>query len=175
MSFFRPEATALLRRYGEPALFSAIAVFGLGKGIELIWRGAWFGLVPAVLGAFAAFAAIAAVERTMITRRGTRNGPGIVLIDEGRISFFSPLGGAVIALDDLVSIEIVVAGLPGERVEAYWVLSDLTGTTVRIPSAAEHAEQLVDVLGTLQGFDRMAVVVAMAATHPARFPIWRCA
>lgn len=173
MSFFRPEATALLRRYGEPALFSAIAVFGLGKGIELLWRGAWFGLVPTVLGALAAFAAIAAVERTMIARRGGPDGPGVVLIDEGRISFFSPHGGAVLALDDLCSVDILTVGAPDGPVDAYWVLGDITGAMARIPSAAENAEALVDVLGTLPGFDRMSVVVAMASTQPAEFTIWR--
>jgi len=164
---------AVLRRYGEPAIFAAIAVFALGKGIELLWRGAFFGIVPTILGAMAALAAIAAVERTFIARRGTREGPGVVLIDEGRISFMGPLDGMVVALDDLRKIEIITAGSPGGQIDAYWVLKDLSGAVAKIPSAAQNAEVLVDVLGTLPGFDRMAVVVAMAADHPARFAIWQ--
>lgn len=173
MSFFRPEATAVLRRYGEPAIFSVIAVLGLGKGIELLWSGVWFGIVPAILGVLAALAAIGAIERLMIAGRRGQSGPGIVVIDEGRISFFSPLGGVVLALDDLRAIEIVATGRDGDEIEPYWVLRDLTGTIARIPSAAQNAEALIDVLGTLPGFDRMAVVVAMAAERPGRFAIWQ--
>ncbi|MEO1492377.1 MAG: hypothetical protein AAFV19_09535 [Pseudomonadota bacterium] len=170
---FNPNAAKHLRPYAEPVLFGILGAFGLYKGVDLLWRGAWFGLVPTILGAIAALVAVAAAQKLLVAKRSGRDGPGIVLIDEGRISFFGPFGGAVMTLDDLTSVEITIASGPGGTASPYWVLGDLTGAVVHIPSTAEHAEELVDALGTLPGFDRMAVVRAMAAQTPAHYEIWQ--
>lgn len=173
MSFLRAEAVAAIRRYAEPAIYGAIAVVSLWKGIDWIAHGDWQGLAPLIVGALAAFATVGTAERALIARRSARAGPGIVSVQEGRISYFGPHGGASIEVDALVRVDIVTdagsAFAPGAR----WELTDETGQRLSIPASAANAGALLDVLGGLPGFNNMAVVLAMAAEGHQRTPVWR--
>ena len=181
MSFIRPEAAAALRRYGEPAAWAAIAALGLWKGVALLASGAWIGLVPLALGAVAAFAVLGTAERALVARRSARAGPGIVAVQEGRISYLGPHGGASVAVDALVRIDIVAGEeVYGEEVygdgaseDARWELTDDAGQRLTIPAGAANAGALLDVLGGLPGFNNMAVVLAMRADAPGRSAVWR--
>jgi hypothetical protein len=122
------------------------------------------------LGALAAFAALGTAERALVARRSARSGPGIVSVQEGRISYLGPHGGATVAVDALVRVDIVAGdGHAGAR----WELTDETGQRLSIPASAAHAETLLDALGGLPGFNNMAVVLAMRAETASRSPIWR--
>jgi hypothetical protein len=170
VSFVRPEAASAIRRYAEPALYAAIAALCLWKAVALLAAGAWIGLAPLALGVFAAFAVLGTAERALVARRSARAGPGIVSVQEGRISYFGPHGGATVAVDALVSVDIV-AGEGGSG--ARWELTDEAGQRLSIPASAAQAEMLLDALGGLPGFNNMAVVLAMKADPPRRSPIWR--
>ena len=170
MSFIRPEAVEALRRYAEPAVYGAIAALCLWKAVSLLADGAWIGLAPLALGALAAFAVLGTAERALVARRSARAGPGIVAVQEGRISYFGPHGGASVAVDALVRVDILAGdGAFGTR----WELTDEAGQRLSIPASAANAEALLDALGGLPGFNNMAVVLAMQAETPGRSPIWR--
>lgn len=170
MSFVRPEAARAIRRYAEPAVYAGVAALCLWKAVGLLADGAWIGLVPLALGAVAAFAALGTAERALVARRSARSGPGIVSVQEGRISYFGPHGGAGVAIDALVRVDIVAGDGPSG---ARWELTDETGQRLSIPASAAQAETLLDALGGLPGFNNMAVVLAMQAETPRRSPIWR--
>jgi hypothetical protein len=173
MSFIRPEALATIRRFGEPVFFAVIAGVCFWKGATLIGKGSWFGLLPIAIFALCSFAVIGTVERALVSRRSGRNGPGVVSIHEGRISYFGPEGGAVLALDALTSVDIMTNDLGPWEDDVHWVLRDEMGQMVTIPASAANADTLLDTLGGLPGFDNMAVVLAMGSTENAEFRIWR--
>ena len=159
-----------MRRYAEPAVYAAIAALCLWKAVSLLASGSWIGLVPLALGAIAAFAVLGTAERAMVARRSALAGPGIVSVQEGRISYFGPHGGASVAVDALVRVDIVAGdGASGAR----WELTDEAGQRLSIPASAAQAETLLDALGGLPGFNNMAVVLAMQAETPGSSPIWR--
>jgi hypothetical protein len=175
VSFFRPEVLELLRRFGEPALYAGVAAFFLWKGVALLAAGAWIGLAALALGLAAAFAVLGTAERALVARRAARAGPGIVAVQEGRISYFGPHGGATVAVDAIVRVDIVTEypAYDDTHSGARWELTDEIGHRLSIPASAANAGALLDVLGGLPGFNNMAVVLAMRADEPGRTAIWR--
>ena len=172
MSFFRPEAVGTVRRIAEPLIYLAVAVFGLWRGLLLINDGAWVGAILFGIGALAAVALITAIERAVVAWRGRKTGPGVVSIREGQISYFGPEGGAVLAMDALVKIEIITTDQGPFAQDLFWHLTDEIGQTAIIPGGATDATELLDRLGSLTGFNHMAVMSAMSSTENARFQIW---
>lgn len=173
MSFFRPEAIATVRRWGEPALYATVALGGGWQGLRLLGQGAWVGAVMLGLAAFAALALFHAVQRALVRWRGRAAGPGIVSIHEGRISYFGPEGGAIMALDALVKVEIVTTDDGPIGTDLFWLLQDESGQIVAIPGGADGTTDLLDRLGTLKGFDHIAVLSAMGSTSQGRFRLWQ--
>lgn len=172
MNFIRPEVAALLRRWAETAIMAALALAGLWIGLGWIGGGNWFGLVPLALGAVAVLAALIAAARAIAAGRSDRNGPGVVMVEEGRIGYLGPFGGGTVALDALVSVDIVtgVAG-PGET-DLFWELADESGRRLVIPGSALHADRLFDAFGALEGVDYQAMLEAMRADRDERFRVW---
>jgi hypothetical protein len=170
VSFVRPEAARAIRHYAEPALYAAIAAFCLWKAVSLLAGGSWIGLAPLAVGAIAAFAVLGTAERALVARRSARSGPGIVWVQEGRIGYFGPHGGATVAVDALVRVDIIAGDDPSE---SRWELTDESGQRLSIPASAAQAETLLDALGGLPGFNNMAVVLALEADTPGRSAVWR--
>ena len=139
----------------------------------MLRAGSWVGVVLLTIGAFACLALVGVVERALLSWRGRKGGPGIVKIEEGRISYFGPDTGAVLALDALVSVDIVTTSAGPMGDDLFWVVTDETGQMIAIPGGAEGADQLLDRLGSLPGFSHRQVVSAMGSTEDARFQIWR--
>lgn len=173
MSFVRPEAQEALRQYGIPAVLAVVGAALIWKGWGMFAGGAWGGLVLIAIGTFACLALFGAVERAIAGWRGRKGGPGMVVIEEGRISYFGPQGGAILALDGLVGVDIVTTSEGPYGDDVFWVLTDETGQMASIPNGAQDSEKLLDTLGSLEGFSHMAVVSAMGSTREARFEIWR--
>lgn len=175
MSFFRPEAITILRHWGLPAALAAAGLYAIWRGWHLVSSGAWTGYILMTLGLFACLALFGTVERALTGWRGRRGGPGVVTIEEGRISYYGPRAGGVLGIDTLVGVDIVTTDDGPFSDDLFWVLSDQWGQQVVIPGGAKGAEALPDTLGSLQGFDHMAVMKAMSSTANARFEIWRSA
>ena len=125
------------------------------------------------LGLFACHSLVGVVERALLGWRNRKGGPGMVIIEEGRISYFGPETGAVLAWDALVSVDIVTTGDGPMADDLFWVLADETGQMAAIPGGAEGTGALLDTLGSLEGFRHGAVISAMGSTENARFEIWR--
>ncbi len=161
MSFVRPELVAAFARGRELAIWGVALALGLG----LIWRG-YARLEPLVfvIGACLAATGFAllrgALNRLRLAPAGP--GPGVVLIDEGRVGLLGPAAGGFVDLPALVSV--AVAGAPGA--DRTWVLRAEDGTRLEIPFGAIGAERLPDALAVLPGID-------FAAADRAGAVLWR--
>lgn len=162
----RPEAAAALRRYQE--LIVGVAVLGLG----LYWAlgtGAgllrWIGAAVALAGAALA---VSGVQRARF-RRGS-DGPGLVQVVEGRISYFGPLWGGVVALDDLSALSIDHTGTP-----AHWRLEQPGEPPLHIPVTAEGSDRLFDAFAHLPGLRTERLLRALEAENATVQMVWRAA
>ena len=173
MSFIRPEASQTIATWAEPVIYAGLAILCGVKGIGLLANGHGVGVVLAAIGLFAIFAFYGAVTRSVYAQRMRDKGPGIVSVLEGRISYLGPLGGAIMARDALVSVDIVTNSTAFGKADLHWVLIDESHQKVAIPGAATDADKLLDALGALPGFDHDAFVRAMKAHGNERFPVWR--
>jgi hypothetical protein len=77
-------------------------------------------------------------------------GPGVAVVDEGRIEVWGPQGGGFVDLPTLVSVE--VTGAPGTAKRA-WVLRSEDGSILVVPFGAAGAGRLPDALAALPGID----------------------
>ena len=173
MSFIRPEASQFLSTWAEPAIYAGVAILCGVKGIGLLANGHGIGIVLAGIGLFAIFAFYGAVTRSVYAQRMREKGPGIVSIQEGRISYLGPLGGAILARDALISVDIVTNSTAFGAADLHWILMDESHQKVAIPGAAADADKLLDALGALPGFNHDAFAKAMKAHGNERFAVWR--
>lgn len=171
MSFLRPEATALIRRWAEPAIYGALTVFAA----LWLWRagpGGWLG-GALIAGALAVGGLLlrSALLSSLAAGRGAA--PGVVRIDERRIAYFGPHGGGVAALDDLQSIEIWGPDPDHWRPVADWVLRGSDPEALIVPVSAAGAEGMIDAFAALPGFAPARALGALGAGGGATITIWR--
>lgn len=158
MSFIRPEARAEIWRWREVLAGAAIGLLGLswimGPGGLLGWIG-WVVLMAGVA------LTLIGVQRARF-RTGS-GGPGVVLVDEGQITYYGPLTGGVIAADDLERLTLDPTARP-----AHWALEQPGQPPLHIPVNAEGADSLFDVFSTLPGLqtERMLAELNGRAVHP---------
>ncbi|MCB1340011.1 MAG: hypothetical protein KDK24_02875 [Pseudooceanicola sp.] len=158
MSFIRPEAQAAIWRWREVVAGAAMALLGLsgvaGPGGLIGWVG-W-----ALVAAGFSLGVIGAQRARF---RGEGEGPGIVSVDEGQISYFGPLTGGVIAARELERLTLDPTQHP-----AHWVLSQPGLPALAIPVTAEGAESLFDIFATLPGMrtEHMLAQLRGGAVHP---------
>jgi hypothetical protein len=164
MSFLRPEAKAQLLRWRET--LTGIGAFALGLWLALTAYGVLFGL-GVVLALGGAALALAGVQRARF-RQGSE-GPGVVQVVEGRVTYFGPWGGGGASLDRLAWLELVpVRGAAGA-----FVLIEEEGERLEIPIDARGAERLFDVFAALPGLDTGAMLAAMQPPVRERTLIWQ--
>ena len=127
------------------------------------WREAMFGLFMACCGMFWAvgqqgvLAAIgtsisivgaliifAGIQRTRF--RVNSVGPGVVQADLSHVTYYGPRDGGTIAVDALERVALDPTSKP-----AVWVMQEVGGQPVSIPTNAENAEVLFDVFASLEG------------------------
>ncbi|MHA6263334.1 hypothetical protein ACXYMO_09040 [Arenibacterium sp. CAU 1754] len=158
MSFIRPEARAAIWRWRE-----------LLVGVGMIAVGASWALGPAGLLGWIGFAVIVAgislsvvgIQRARF--RGAADGPGVVTVDEGQITYFGPLSGGAIAAADLERVTLDPTANP-----AHWVLSQPDQPHLTIPVNAAGADALFDVFSSLPGIrtERMLAQMRDTTLHP---------
>lgn len=162
MSFVRPELAAAFARWREAILWGAALALGLG----LVWRGyARVELLTLVAGMALAATGFALLRGALGRMRlaATEAGPGVVVVDEGRIGLLGPTDGGFVDLPALVSVAI--AGAPGDPGRA-WVLRAEDGSGLVIPFGAVGADALPDALAALPGID-------FAAADHGGATVWR--
>lgn len=164
MSFLRPEAKAQLLRWRET--LAGLGAAALGLWLSLTAYGVLFGLgIVLVLGGAAL--AVAGVQRARF-RLGS-DGPGVVQVVEGRVTYFGPWGGGGASLDRLAWLELV----PVRGGSGAWMLIEEEGERLEIPVDARGAERLFDVFAALPGLDTRAMLAALRPPVRERTLIWQ--
>ncbi|MFC4667829.1 hypothetical protein ACFO5X_04625 [Seohaeicola nanhaiensis] len=158
MTFIRPEVRTTLWRWREVIAGAAVALLGLswaaGPGGLLGWIG-WV----LVVGGFAM--GVVGAQRARFRLEG--EGPGVVSVDEGQISYFGPLTGGVVAAREMERLTLDPTQHP-----AHWVLSQPGMPPLAIPVTAQGAEGLFDIFATLPGMrtEHMLAQLRGGAVHP---------
>jgi len=162
VSFIRPEILSAANRWRESLAGAAAAAFGAWLGLTGQGAAPIIGTVLVVGGALLVFAGF---QRARFRRGG--GGAGIVGLDEGRLTYFGPVEGGVVAIADLTAVDLLT-GSSGSA----WVLRSEGASPLTIPVNAERAEVLFDVFGTLPGLDTGTMLRAVEEQTPGRVAIW---
>ncbi len=158
MSFIRPEATAALWRWRE-------VLVGAGLGMLGLWwvagPGGLLGLVGWVVIVAGGATAVVGVQRLRFRRSGP--GPGVVVVDEGQITYFGPLTGGMVALSELHRLSLDPSAHP-----SHWLLAQPGQPDLAIPVGAKGADALFDVFAALPGLstERMLAALGGGGAHP---------
>lgn len=162
MSFIRPEAAAALMRWREVLIGSAVAGLGLmwalGPGGLLGWIGWALVIAGAALG-------VTGLRRMKFRQDG--QGPGIVQIDEGKITYFGPLDGGAVATSELQRLILDPTAHP-----ACWVLEQHGVSPLHIPVNAAGSDALFDAFGALPGLDTGRLVGHLGQKNPMPVVVW---
>ena len=167
MSFIRPEILDRARRWRESLAGAAAAACGAWLGLTGTGAAAVVGTVLVLGGALLVFAG---VQRARFRRGG--QGAGVVGLDEGRLTYFGPVEGGVVAVEDLAHVDLVSAGSGSAGLVSSWVLESPGAAPLVIPVDAAGAEVLFDVFASLPGIDTGAMLRAVDAAHRGRVTIW---
>ncbi len=153
----RPELRERMERWSEPALGAVVLALGLWTAT----RGGW--LLAAGGGMVAALGAgwlVLGLRRMRF--RGQGDAPGLVELDESRITYMGPQIGGSISVDELIEIRLL--SLRGRRA---WRLRQADGQVLLVPLDATGAEVLFDAFASLPDLSSAALVAALAGDSPA--------
>lgn len=162
MSFVRPEVRAVLIRWREALIGGAIGLAALPflGSVFLLHRVlAWVALLIGVVLIWQG------IRRARFPASG--GGEGVVEVNERQITYFGPLGGGAVSIDDLTHVQI--------RATAYnlfWDFTDATGETLTIPGDAEGTDALFDALAPLSGVSYEAITEASVRTDESTHIVW---
>lgn len=164
----RAEVQDLFWRYFEVLVGLAVIVMGvmIFNLHGLLWQGIGVVFVVAGLGI-----SWTAWRRTQLASK-THDGPGVVEVDERQITYFAPLGGGAVSINDLARVTILTNDQGPMREDVHWLLEENGGSKLLIPNSAEGAVQLFDALSPLKGVDFEAAIRAMGSTVNDSFVIW---
>jgi hypothetical protein len=171
---FRPEALATLRRHSELAAAGLAILIGLWVAA----LGGWFLAVVGLGVAVMATGWIVLALRRLRFQTGDA-APGIVEVDEGRITYLGPKLGGSIGLPDLIEIRLLTL-----RGRSVWRLKQADGLVLLVPMDAAGAAALFDAFAALPGLTSAALVAALdapaaegpgliSATRPQDRLVWR--
>jgi hypothetical protein len=132
----------------------------LAGALWIASRGGWF------LAAVGLLLAAIALGWLMLSLRRARfarpvSDPGVVDLDEGRISYFGTGGGVLggyLAVEDLIEIRLL--HLRGSQ---FWRLRSRDGQALLVPVAALGSDKLFDAFASLPGIDMGALTAALSA------------
>ncbi|SEO75037.1 hypothetical protein SAMN04490248_11149 [Salinihabitans flavidus] len=161
MSFLRPEARATILRWREVLIGLGVLALGLwwasGGGILR-----WVGIAVAIGGALLIHTG---VQRARF-RRG-QDGPGLVRVVEGQVSYFGPISGGIVSVEGIERLVLDPSGKP-----AHWVLERRDEPPIHIPVTADGAEALFDVFSTLPGLRTGQMVDALDTRGSIPVVVW---
>lgn len=155
----RPELKTALWRWREVIAALALSAVGLWWGLASFGIVQWLGWSMAALGAVLAFAAAQKVRF-----RPDSDGPGVVTLDERRVTYLGPLDGGVADLDLMVQLDLTPAPA--------WRLINADGTYVDIPTNARGVEMLFDVFTALPGIKTEYMLSMMDRTPRGSVTVW---
>ncbi|MEJ6390348.1 hypothetical protein [Gymnodinialimonas ulvae] len=161
--FFRPEAMAVLGRWREVGMATAVILIGVWIALRpggVIVTG--FGYVLIALGT--AFM-VPALRRARFF--AGKDGPGAVQVDEGRILYMGPVTGGTMALDD---VRVLSVRRDGDD-QVTWVLADEAQLLV-IPVDAAGADALFDAFAALPGLNVERLIRAVQSRTKGSQKVW---
>ncbi|MBM1220351.1 hypothetical protein JQU17_08115 [Ponticoccus sp. SC2-23] len=161
--FLRPEARQALYRWREVIAASGGASLGLWWGLTSIGIMTWIGWILVLVSMAFGYAA---VQRLRF--HPGAGGPGVVQVAERQIAYFGPLTGGVMALDDVIGLEVA-----GDAVPPHWRLRSDAGEVLDIPLNAEGAEVLFDAFSSLPGMRTERLIAASRTHEGATHLVWR--
>lgn len=162
MSFVRPEAASLLKRY--QGLIAALGVVALGA----YWAMFAYAGLALVGWAFIVAGVVLAVsfgQRALFGGRG--DGAGVVEAIEGQITYYSAAGGGVVAIRELTAVSYDDGVAP-----PVWRLLQEGGHELVIPQDARDTEALFDALTTLPGLSAEKLLAAQRGVGGHARVIW---
>ncbi len=164
MNFIRPEARAAMSKWRD--LLIGLALIAAG----LLWLGSAHGFLVYVAGAVTLLGAVLAFDglrrgRFLMARVG--QGPGVVVVDEGEVTYLGPLSGGSVALAELDRLVLDPTGRP-----AHWVLESAGQPALHIPVNAEGADALFDAFALLPGLRTGHMLDQLNAHAPHASVIW---
>lgn len=172
MSFVRPEISRATIRWFETAAYAAVTLLILwwltGAAVDVYWRA---GLMLAV--GFIGFWLTRAAYLSARAASG-RDGPGMVLIDERRITYLGPSFGGFASINALEAIEVWAPDPPYADAASRWILRHQDAEDgLMIPTNAEGAGGLIDAFSALPGFEARRAVAALEGDGGSVTTVWR--
>jgi hypothetical protein len=169
MSLLHPGLAARLARWREALASGGVVAFG----IWVMSLGGWvYHPTGAAIACVGVLWAIVALRRLRFARAASAPGsaPGVISLDEGQVSYFGPVFGGALAVDEIVELRIARRDGVVE-----WRLRGRDGSLVRIPAAAMGAERLFDVFSALPGIDILTLTQVLDAPPREGLspPLWR--
>lgn len=155
----RPEVKDGLWHWREVIAALAVACVGVWWGLASFGIVSWLGWGLALLGVGLA---ISAAQKVRFQRDG--DGPGVVTLDERRVTYLGPLDGGVADLDLMVQLDLTPAPA--------WRLINEDGHYLDIPTNARGVEALFDVFSALPGMKTEYMLSVLARTRPAQMTVW---
>lgn len=141
-----------------------IAALGLAA-VGIWWGFASFGIVQWLGWGLAALGVGLAVSAAQKVRfRPDGDGPGVVTLDERRVTYLGPLDGGVADLDLMVQLDLTPAPA--------WRIINADGNHIDIPTNALGVEALFDVFSALPGLKTEYMLSVLARTRPAQMTVW---
>ena len=164
MGFIRPETKAFFWRWREAFVGLGILIWGIWLVATSIGLTSTFGMIVTVIGIVWIFAGS---QRARF--RVGNGGAGLVQVDERAVIYFGPLEGGTVSIDALMQVELHPIPDGGHL----WVLIEEAREPLRIPTDAEHSEDLFDAFGALEGFDTQRMLNALNALPAQPVVIWQ--
>lgn len=163
MSFIRPEILSGILRWREALIGLFVASCGMIWAVSQQGLMAAVGTLLAVVGSLVIFAGI---QRTRF--RVGADGPGVVQVHERLVTYYGPLDGGSVSIDALASVELE----PRAKPAAEWVLTEVGGAPLHIPTNAANAEILFDVFASLDGIRTENMLTQLRSNPEERVSIW---
>ncbi|MEE9387382.1 MAG: hypothetical protein V3U96_02125 [Paracoccaceae bacterium] len=164
MAFIRPEVLEAISRFRDAIIGVAVSLVGLYLALGNIGALSILGTSLAIAGALLVFAGI---QRGRF--RSGAGGSGMVLVDEGQVTYYGPHEGGSVVIADLASVVLDQASEPASQ----WVLREQGAVQLRIPTDAEGADALFDVFSSLDGMHTGEMLAALENTRAQVVEIWR--
>lgn len=162
MSFLRPEAAATLMRFRETLAGLAATLLGVWWLTTGVGAVVLVGAVLAVAGPLLAWAGI---QRARF--RGAGEGPGMVRVVEGQLTYYGPADGGAVFTQDITGLALH-PGASGPE----WVIHHRGGPPLVIPVDAAGAEALFDVFAALPGLETQTMLARLSHPPPEPVTIW---
>lgn len=159
----RAEAKIALSKWREALVGLAVMALGLYWAMSFFGILKWVGVVVIPIGGALVYIG---VQRARF--RQNSDGPGIVAVVEGQISYFGPIAGGVVAVEDIARISLVTKADKSE-----WCIEQPAQPALNIPTNARGAEALFDIFAMLPGLNIEHMVKKLSQKDAQPALIWQ--